>query len=107
MVSIYKGLDPFDKMDLELIFEISEEGFNNLFRRNPLIIKCIWLKNNFIFEEINESITFFNDEISFVIEQLNQYKSLQTTNNHTALLNLLIDTLIEIQHQKKNFYMIN
>ena len=65
MVSIYKGLDPFDKMDLELIFEISEEGFNNLFRRNPLIIKCIWMKNNFIFEEINESRIMNIEQITY------------------------------------------
>ena len=106
MYSIYSGTDPFEKCDLELQFEIEQEVYAQLFIHHPLLKENDFIRVEFYVDEEQQTLTFFNAEIPFVLKKLAELQDQITAPCQKMLLGLFIQVFNEIYQQNRNFYLV-
>ena len=80
--------------------------YEHLFIHHALLKKNGFIQREFYVDEENATVTFYNAEIPFVLEQLAELQHKTIDQNQKMLLNRFIDVLNEIYQQNKNFYLV-
>ncbi len=106
MYSIYSGTNPFEKSDLELQFEIEQEVYAQLFIHHPLLKENDFIQVEFYVDEEQQTLTFFNAEIPFVLKKLVELQDQIIEPCQKMLLGLFIQVFNEIYQQNRNFYLV-